>query len=171
VAGTRAHNVLDSVKAADALWSAHAGRRAVVLGWSEGGGASLWSGQDVADGKPVRVLDTAALAPNADIYNEVLGAVRPGPTDASAPSHEAALQMALYIGVKADPNLRLSDVLTINPNSTTQYIKRACRLRQQVQYTTCPGQTHQTIPTAAQNQYVHWIAARFARQRAPDNCA
>jgi pimeloyl-ACP methyl ester carboxylesterase len=59
----------------------------------------------------------------------------------------------------------------INPNATTQYVKHACRLRQRVQYTTYPGQTHQTIPSAAQNQYVHWIAARFAGQRAPDNCA
>jgi Secretory lipase len=247
VAGTLAHNVLDSVKAADGLSAAHASLRTVVLGWSEGGGASLWSGQDADYGRPVRVLGTAALAPNADIYNQVIGAVKAGPTNATAPSHDAALTMALWTGLKAGyPFLRLSQVLqpaglsqarglahqciehfannvlqtsvdngwgldpsrhllifpaphvwtqtvkentpgyassqapilvmqgladtVINPNSTTQYVGRACGFRQPVEYKTYPGQTHQTIPSAAESEYLHWIAGRFAGHRAPSNC-
>jgi alpha-beta hydrolase superfamily lysophospholipase len=247
VAGTLAHNVLDSVKAAHALSAAHAGLRTVVLGWSEGGGASLWSGQAADYGTPVRVLGTAALAPNADIYNQVIGAVKPGPTNDTAPSHEAALTMALWTGLKAAyPFLSLSQVLqpagisqarglahqciehfannvletsvdngwgldpsrhlflspvprvwaqtvkdntpgyepskapilvmqgladtVINPNSTTQFVQRACGFRQPVEYKTYPGQTHQTIPSAAESEYLHWIAGRFDGRRAPSNC-
>jgi hypothetical protein len=39
-----------------------------------------------------------------------------------------------------------------------------------VQYTTYANQTHQTIPAAAQRQYVNWIADRFAGRPAPTNC-
>ncbi|HEY3729030.1 MAG TPA: hypothetical protein VGL51_17760 [Solirubrobacteraceae bacterium] len=58
----------------------------------------------------------------------------------------------------------------VNPNGTTQYIQRACRFHQPVQYSIYPGVNHQVIPFAAQKQYVRWIAARFSRQRAPSNC-
>lgn len=59
----------------------------------------------------------------------------------------------------------------VNPNGTTQYVGRACRFGQPIEYTTYPGQTHQTIPFAAQSQYVRWIADRFAGKRAPSNCS
>lgn len=59
----------------------------------------------------------------------------------------------------------------VNPNGTTQYVQRACRFGQPVEYSTYPGATHQTIPFAAQREYVAWIADRFAGRRAPSNCA
>jgi hypothetical protein len=59
----------------------------------------------------------------------------------------------------------------VNPNGTTQYIHRACRFHQPVQYSIYPGVNHQVIPFAARKQYVRWIAARFAGKRAPSNCS
>jgi alpha-beta hydrolase superfamily lysophospholipase len=58
----------------------------------------------------------------------------------------------------------------VNPNGTTQYVQRACTFAQPVQYSTYQGQNHQTIPFAAQSQYVRWIADRFAGKKAPSNC-
>jgi pimeloyl-ACP methyl ester carboxylesterase len=248
VGGTEAHNVSDSVRAAEQLRAASAGDRAVVLGWSQGGGAALWVGQDTSYAPEVEVLGSAALAPNADLYNQFIGVVRPGPTDATAPSHLAALRITAYLGMQAAyPGLRLSDVLqppglvaaggahhqciehladtvlqtsinngwgldptnhffrpilppkpwrhafkvntpgyapaaapvlvmqgtadtVIDPYSTAQYIKRACSFTQPVMYTTYANQTHQTIPAAAESQYVRWIADRFASRPAPSNC-
>jgi alpha-beta hydrolase superfamily lysophospholipase len=248
VGGTLARNVLDSVKAAANLKDAHAGPRTVILGWSEGGGASLWSGQDVRYGRPVKLLGTAALAPSSDLYNQFRGAVAPGPTNATAPSHEAALKIAAIVGLHvAYPSLSLQQMLlpagvtaskglanqciehfadtllqtsvdngwgldpsthlfqlrtppqswldvlkqntpgygkasapilvmqgtadtVINPNATAQYVARVCAFHQRVQYTTYLNQTHQTIPSAAQSQYLRWIADRFAGRQAPANC-
>jgi pimeloyl-ACP methyl ester carboxylesterase len=247
VGRTLAHNVLDAVKAARDIRQADAGTRTVVLGWSEGGGAALWTGQDATYGRPVTVLGSAALAPNADLFNEVRGAVEPGPSNATSPSHEAALGIALYRGLQAAyPSLKLRYVLrgpgltaakgldhqciehfannvlqtsvdngwglnptfklfyvppppdwlhavkintpgfastvapvlvmqgladtVINPNSTTQYVARACTFKQPVQYSTYRNQTHQTIPSAAENEYLGWIAGRFGGRAAPDNC-
>jgi alpha-beta hydrolase superfamily lysophospholipase len=58
----------------------------------------------------------------------------------------------------------------VNPNGSTQYAQRACRFGQPVQYSVYPGENHQTIPFAAQSQYVRWIADRFAGRKAPTNC-
>ncbi len=58
----------------------------------------------------------------------------------------------------------------VNPNGTTQYVGRACRFGQPVQYSTYQGANHQTIPFAAQSEYVAWIADRFAGKAAPGNC-
>ena len=58
----------------------------------------------------------------------------------------------------------------VNPNGTTQYVARACQFTQPVEYTIYPGVNHQVIPFAAMNEYVGWIAARFAGKPAPSNC-
>ena len=58
----------------------------------------------------------------------------------------------------------------VNPNGTTQYVGRACGFRQPVQYSVYQGANHQTIPFAAQSEYVAWIADRFAGKSAPSNC-
>lgn len=58
----------------------------------------------------------------------------------------------------------------VNPNGSTQYVQRACGFGRQVQYTTYPGATHQTIPNVARPEYVRWIADRFAGRSAPSNC-
>jgi hypothetical protein len=42
---------------------------------------------------------------------------------------------------------------------------------QPVEYSIYPGVNHQVMPFAAMNEYVGWIAARFAGKPAPSNCA
>ena len=239
IGGTEAHNVLDSVKAARQIESAHAGTDVVSLGWSQGGGASLWVGQDAAYGAPLRVLGSAALAPAADTGPEFEGKTPPGPTSASSPPDEAALALNVFRGLAAAyPALDISDILTpagievlhgydfecndhlgdviqetgvspktffkrppadwlqkldvntpgyeatagpvlvmqgtadtvVNPNGSTQYVARACRLGKPVQYTRYAGATHQTIPDVAQSDYRRWIADRFAGKPAPSSC-
>jgi alpha-beta hydrolase superfamily lysophospholipase len=59
----------------------------------------------------------------------------------------------------------------VNPNGSTQYVRRACQFSQPVEYSIYPDETHQTIPFVSQNEYVRWIADRFARRAAPSNCA
>jgi len=59
----------------------------------------------------------------------------------------------------------------VNPNGTVQYMQRACRFGQPVLFTTYQGANHQTIPAAAQKQYVPWIADRFAGKPAPTGCS
>jgi alpha-beta hydrolase superfamily lysophospholipase len=59
----------------------------------------------------------------------------------------------------------------VNPNASTAYVHKACKFRLPVQYSMYPGATHQTIPFVAQKQYLAWIAARFAGQRAPSSCS
>lgn len=113
IGGTEARNVLDSVKAAQKIEAAHAGNDVVALGWSQGGGAALWVGQDAAYGAPLRVLGSVGLAPAADLGPEAAGKTPPGPISLSSPSHDAALRLNLYRGLKAaDPDLNLTDVLT-----------------------------------------------------------
>jgi alpha-beta hydrolase superfamily lysophospholipase len=59
----------------------------------------------------------------------------------------------------------------VNPNGSTQYVQRACQFGLPIEYSVHQGANHQTIPFVAQNEYVRWIADRFARKRAPSNCA
>ncbi|MFI8460456.1 lipase family protein [Kitasatospora sp. NPDC085464] len=63
-----------------------------------------------------------------------------------------------------------TDDTVINPHSTEQYVRRACGYSQPVEYTTYQGATHNTIPFEAQQEYLGWIADRFARKPAPGNC-
>ncbi|MDO8184110.1 alpha/beta fold hydrolase [Conexibacter sp. JD483] len=58
----------------------------------------------------------------------------------------------------------------VNPNGTTQYVGRACGFRQPLRYSTYQGANHQTIPFVAMNEYVAWIADRFAGKPAPSTC-
>lgn len=101
VGATEAHNILDAVKAAEQIPAAHAGQRAVVLGWSQGGGAAIFTNQDAAYGAPVQILGSAALAPNADLGPQFAGKVPPGPTTATSPGHDAALRITFYAGMLA----------------------------------------------------------------------
>jgi hypothetical protein len=242
VGRTEANNVIDSVKAAKALPRTGAGDRVVTLGWSQGGGAAIFAGQqgEAAYAKPLRVIGIAALAPAANNGPDIQGQVPLGPFSAMSPSVTAVQQLNVFRGFAAAyPELRTSDVVTaagqpvlqalnvectihlgdtlqelgvdlrsffkhpfpaawiqrfdqntaglqttvapeltmqgtsdtvVNPNGTAQYIQRACTFRQPIEFSIYPGQSHQTIPFAAQNEYVAWIAARFARKRAPANC-
>ncbi|GAA2750734.1 lipase family protein [Kitasatospora cinereorecta] len=246
VGGTETRNVLDSVLDAGKVRAAHTGSRTAVLGWSQGGGAGLFVGQDASGYAPgVDLVGVAALAPAADIGPELDGKVLPGPRSDSSESHNAALRINLYRGfLAAYPELKAADVLrpagiqalagdataciehfadviqnnvgdahqldtlfqpikdvpdswrnrfyentpgyatglapvlvmqgtddtVINPHSTEQYIKRACGFSQPVEYTTYQGATHNTVPFVAQQEYLNWIADRFADRPAPSNC-
>jgi alpha-beta hydrolase superfamily lysophospholipase len=246
VAATETNNVLDSVLAARQIRAAHAGHDTAVLGWSQGGGAALFVGQDATGyARDVHVVGVAALAPAADLGPEFRGLVLPGPSTATSRSHNAALRVNVYRGfLAAYPELKASDVLqpagvqalagdgvaciehfadviqsnyaetnqmdtlfqklrdvpqswykrfdentagysaseapvlvmqgtddsVINPHSTAQYIRRACKFSQAVEYTTYAGATHQTIPFVARAEYLGWIADRFAGRVAPSNC-
>jgi hypothetical protein len=49
--------------------------------------------------------------------------------------------------------------------------QQACRCSQSVQYSMYAGATHDMIPVVAQNEYVQWIADRFAGKPVPTNCS
>ncbi|MFC4472003.1 lipase family protein [Streptomyces xiangluensis] len=246
VAVTETNNTLDSVRAARQITDTHANRKTAVLGWSQGGGAALFIGQNYRSYTPeIDLVGVAALAPAANLGPDFEGLVLPGPTSPTSPSHNAALRINVYRGfLAAYPELRAEDVLqpagldalealdvqciehfadviqenvgnagqldtlfkplsevpaawhqrfrentaglapslvpilvmqgtadtVINPNSTTEYVRRACTFDQPVRYTRYEGATHLTIPIVAQQEYLSWIADRFAGRPAPSNC-
>ena len=239
---TEADNVVDSVKAAQNLGTTGAGDNVVTLGWSQGGGAAIFTGQqsEAAYAAPLKIVGIAALAPAANTGPDITGQVAPGPVDTQSPETLAVQQLNLYRGLAAAyPALNLGDVVSpagmpaldalntectihlqdtiqelgvdprtffltpapaawqtafeantaglqttvapvltmqgtadtvVNPNGTTQYIQRACTYSEPVEYTLYPGDNHQVIPFDAMNEYLPWIAARFAGSPAPSNC-
>jgi alpha-beta hydrolase superfamily lysophospholipase len=240
---TEANNVIDSVKAAAQLPGVDPGKRVVTLGWSQGGGAAIFTGQqgEAAYAKPLKVVGIAALAPAANNGPDLSGQVAMGPVDSTSPYVLAVQELNVIRGYAAAyPGLSVSTMVTaagmpalnalnvectihlqdtlqelgvdprtfftgpfpaawqarfnqntaglettvapvltmqgttdtvVNPNGTTQYIARACQFTQPVEYSIYPGVNHQVIPFAAMNEYVGWIAARFAGKPAPSNCA
>ena len=245
VAQPELRNVLDSVIATQRFAPAAGGKNAVVLGWSQGGGAAIWANQGAGNYAPsVNVLGAAALAPAADTGPQFANQVAPGPVTPSSPFHGAAIELQVYVGFNAAyPELDPATVLTpagleafngaltqcvnhlayviennyatpedlkalfvaaptpadwqqrlnentpgfaaakapqlvmqglqdtvINPNSTTNYVQRACAFGQPIQYTQYPTATHQTVPLQAKPEYIPWIADRFAGKPAPTNC-
>ncbi|MCU1475711.1 MAG: secretory lipase [Subtercola sp.] len=113
VLDSEANNVWDSVKAAQQLKDTGAGDDMVVLGWSQGGGASVWMGQNTSYGAPLKLLGTAALAPAADNGPQFAGQVAPGPENSVSVAHAAALQLNVYRGLLAAyPELTASEVVT-----------------------------------------------------------
>jgi pimeloyl-ACP methyl ester carboxylesterase len=110
---TAARNVLDIAVAAQHVPQAGAGKRVVVLGWSQGGQAAVWAAQladYVAD--LTQVMGAAALAPvNAleqiEIQKRMVaeGKKLPGITSSET-------IMAWYAMAVTFPDLQLSDVLT-----------------------------------------------------------
>jgi alpha-beta hydrolase superfamily lysophospholipase len=243
VARSETRNVFDSVLAARHLKTVHAGRRVVALGWSQGGGAALFMGEQSRYVPKLKFLGSAALAPAADIGPQLANKVPAGPRTPTSPAHGAAIELNLFAGFAAAyPELDATDLVSpagaqalrgayrqcinhfayvintnvtepatlfspavlnppapwqqranentagnragiapilvmqgeadtvINPNSTAQYVQRACRFPEPVTSTFYPGQTHQTIPGKAAPEYVPWIADRFAGKPAPSNC-
>lgn len=243
VGGTEARNVLDSVRAAKQLRNTRAGNDVALLGWSQGGGAAIFAGQQGASSYAgsLRIRGIAALAPAANTGPDIQGLVPPGPVSTLSPSVSAVQELNAFRGfaaayrgldiddVVAPPGLaplralgvqctiHLGDVVqelevdpetffkrpipdvwkqrfdentagnqttvapvltmqgtadtVVNPNGTAQYIQRACGFEQPVQLSTYPGANHQTIPFVAQNEYVRWIANRFAGRPAPTGCS
>ncbi|HEY8584852.1 MAG TPA: lipase family protein [Capillimicrobium sp.] len=239
VSSAQAKNVFDSVLAAQGL-PAGAGSSIVTFGWSQGGGAAIWAGQDPSYAPSLKLLGIAALAPESDTGPQAAGQVPPGPVTATSPSHAAAIRLNLYQGFAATyPELDPADVVSpagmsayrgagrqcvnhlayvinnnvtdlaalfqpttpadwlqrfnentagmvantapqlvmqgtadtvINPNSTAQYVARACAFGKPLQFSTYEGATHQTIPYVAETEYLGWIADRFAGKAPPSNC-
>ncbi len=108
-----ARNTLDASVAAGRIPGAGAGRKTVILGWSEGGQAAVWAAQlaGYVEGS-VEVLGAAALAPvnsaeQIKIERAVVASGRKLPTMTGAET-----LMALYSTAGSFPELRLSDVLT-----------------------------------------------------------
>lgn len=113
VLNSEANNVWDSVKAAQQIDETQAGDDMVVLGWSQGGGASVWMGQNTEYGEPLNLLGTAALAPAADNGPQFARQVPEGPQNATSPAHAVALQLNVFWGfLAAYPELEASDVVT-----------------------------------------------------------
>ena len=124
---TAGRNVLDAVVAAQQIPEAGAGRNAVVIGWSQGGQASVWAGQladYVADS--VKVLGAVALAPvNALEQSKIeIEMVASGKKLTTMMGAETA--MARYAMIMTFPELKFSDVFT---PLGEEYIKEASKFQ------------------------------------------
>jgi alpha-beta hydrolase superfamily lysophospholipase len=112
---TEANNVIDSVKAAQNLQTTGAGNRVVTLGWSQGGGAAIFAGQqsEAAYAKPLQVIGIAALAPAANTAPDITQQVTAGPVDSQSPYVSSVQELNLYRGLAAAyPALNLADVVS-----------------------------------------------------------
>jgi alpha-beta hydrolase superfamily lysophospholipase len=115
VGRTEADNVVDSVKAAAQLPGVDPGKRVVTLGWSQGGGAAIFTGQqaEAAYARPLRVVGIAALAPAANNGPDLEGQVPLGPVDSTSPYVLGVQQLNAIRGAAAAyPGLKVSDVIT-----------------------------------------------------------
>jgi pimeloyl-ACP methyl ester carboxylesterase len=130
VAGTQARDVLDSIRATASLKDSGAGKRAIVYGWSQGGGAAIALASlydyvglkgTAADG--VELLGFVGLAP----FDTAVVAAGGGALDAAKAEtvmsqlaatfstnvfNFAHFAMSLWGTQAAYPNLRLEDVFT-----------------------------------------------------------
>ena len=110
---TAARNVLDAAVAAQHIPQAGAGKRVVVLGWSQGGQAAVWAAQ-IADyvAGSAEILGAAALAPvnameQSKIEAQMVASGKKLPGIATSETIMAQYAMAVTF-----PELQLSDVLT-----------------------------------------------------------
>ena len=113
VLDTEIHNVFDSVRAAQGIDATAAGNKMVVLGWSQGGGASVAMAERSDYGKPLELLGVAGLAPAANSGPQLAGQTPPGPVNATSPFHAVALQLNVFNGFAAAyPDLEPADLVT-----------------------------------------------------------
>ena len=113
VGPTEARNVLDAATAAQQIPQSEGGRRTVVLGWSQGGQASIWASQ-IADysAATIELLGAVSLAPvnaleQAKIEDALVKAGKTLPTMTGAET-----LMSQYAMTKTFPELKLADILT-----------------------------------------------------------
>jgi pimeloyl-ACP methyl ester carboxylesterase len=110
---TLARNTLDASVAARQIPAASAGRKTVILGWSEGGQAAVWAAQiaGYVEGS-VELLGAAALAPvnSAEQVKIERAVVASGRKLSTMTGAETV--MALFATASTFPELRISDVLT-----------------------------------------------------------
>lgn len=113
VMDSEANNVWDSVKAAQQIDETHAGNDMAVLGWSQGGGASVWMAEDTSYGEPLNLVGSAGLAPAANNGPQFAHQVEPGPSNATSQAHGVALQLNVIHGfLGAYPELEASGMVT-----------------------------------------------------------
>jgi fermentation-respiration switch protein FrsA (DUF1100 family) len=114
VGRTEANDVVDSVKAATQLPGVDPGKRVVTLGWSQGGGAAIFTGQqaEAAYAKPFNVIGIAALAPAANNGPDLTRQVQSGPTNSIFPYVTAVQQLNLIRGYSAAYGLNASTMVT-----------------------------------------------------------
>jgi len=110
---TAARNALDIVIAAQQIPEAGAGKRAVALGWSQGGQASIWAGQlaDYVAGS-AEILGAAAIAPVNALEQSNIEAEMRAQGKKLPMMMTAETTMAQYALTETFPELKLSDVLT-----------------------------------------------------------
>ena len=105
----------DSVRAAAQLPGVDPGHRVVTLGWSQGGGAAIFTGQrgEAAYAKPLRVIGIAALAPAANNGPDLSGQVPLGPVDSTSPYVLGVQELNVIRGYAAAyPGLNVSTMVT-----------------------------------------------------------
>ena len=120
VGGSEARSVLDGVRAARQLPDAHAGRQTIALGVSQGGHASLFTGEvGPAYAPDVPLAGVVALAPGAELAQAAL----------LLASDPTAVGFAVAIGAgfeAAYPEARLERVLTPAAHQALGIVDKGC---------------------------------------------
>jgi hypothetical protein len=120
VGGSEARSVLDSVRAARALPDLHAGGQTIALGVSQGGHASLFTGEVASGYAPdVPLTGVVALAPGAELAQAAL----------LLASDPTAVGFAVAIGAgfeAAYPDAKLERVLTPDARRSLPIVDEGC---------------------------------------------
>jgi pimeloyl-ACP methyl ester carboxylesterase len=120
VGESEGRSVLDAVRAARRLKTAHAGRNVVVAGHSQGGHAALAAGELAADYAPeLHVLGVVAVAPAADL--EVIL-----PAAGALPGATGFLVMGVEGFNAAYPKAGFEDLLTPEAVKTARIVDEKC---------------------------------------------
>jgi pimeloyl-ACP methyl ester carboxylesterase len=120
VGDSEAWATLDEVRAAHLFAPAHAGRRFVVWGASQGGQAALFTGQDAPTYAPeLELLGVAAAAPATDLVR-LFQLNRNGPFGRILSAYTLAMWSLVY------PQLRLGQVLTRPARRVVKRIAKIC---------------------------------------------
>lgn len=114
-------SVLDSVRAAGQIPQAHAGRRFVAAGASQGGGAALFAGELASEYAPeLEPSGVVAAAPAAEL--DLLALL---PEEAGQPAAGYLVMGALGFAA-AYPDLRLEDVLAEEAIGQREQVEQMC---------------------------------------------
>jgi predicted esterase len=123
VARLEGQALLDVVRAARALPAAHAGTRAIIWGYSQGGGGALAAGIIAARYAPdLQLRGVVAMAPLADLPRSLASLV------AGGGSGVAYLLLAAYGASVADPSINLRAALTGKGRRLLNIVRQKCAL-------------------------------------------
>lgn len=129
VAGTQARDTINAIRAAGSLGLSGADRRAIVYGWSQGGGATIaaasmpdyiarrgtaFDGIDIRGFVAMAPQDVAAVAPTATLDEAAATRLLQGlfTTFSDSVFQFAHLSMMLWGTVAASPSVRMTDIFT-----------------------------------------------------------